>query len=77
MNINRLIYLLVFVFLFAVSCNDDNNDLTPDAGGTDFGRVTSAMILVNPIINEGTSTTLPASGTLRGGLILVQETLVL
>ena len=62
MKYNKLIF--TGILLLALSCGKDD-PTPPDAGGTDFGQITSAMILVNPVINEGTSATLPASGTVR------------
>lgn len=50
------------------SCGGDD-DVNPElsAGGMNFGKVTSAVVVVNPVINEGSSTTVP-SGTSRGGI---------
>jgi hypothetical protein len=53
---------VVFAFI-AFSCGKDN-DPSPDAGGSDFGKITSTVVIVNPIINEGSTTTI-ASGTVR------------
>jgi hypothetical protein len=55
--------LFVAFALIAISCGKDN-DPSPDAGGSDFGKITSTVVIVNPIINEG-STTAIASGTAR------------
>jgi hypothetical protein len=61
----KLIYSVVAFSLFA--CGSDNNDPAPDAGGSDFGKITSAVVIVNPVINEG-STTDVTPGTQRAGV---------
>lgn len=50
------------------SCGGDE-PVDPDlsAGGMNFGKMTSAVVVVNPVINEGSSTTV-ASGTGRSGI---------
>ena len=50
------------------SCGNDES-VNPDlsAGGMNFGKVTSAVVVVNPVINEGSATTVP-SGTNRSGV---------
>lgn len=55
---------------FFTSCGGDDN-VNPDlsAGGMNFGKVTSAVVVVNPVINEGSSTTIP-SGTGRSGITI-------
>lgn len=55
-------------FLFAVvllACGDD----PPKTPGR-FGEVTSAVVIVNPVINEGSSTSVE-SGTARSGIDIV------
>lgn len=53
---------------FMVSCGgDDDSAPAPDAGGSDFGKVTSAVVIVNPKINKG-STTAITPGTQREGV---------
>jgi hypothetical protein len=67
MYMKKLYFLLVVCL--AVSCGKDNNDPAPDAGGSDFGKVTSTVIIVNPKINRGSTTTI-ASGTQREGVTI-------
>jgi hypothetical protein len=56
----RLFYALA---VLAVSCKKDKNaDL--DAAGSDFGKITSAVVVVNPVINKGSTTTV-VSGAQR------------
>lgn len=62
----KLLFLLIVCLVFSCGKNDDN-DPTPDAAGSDFGKVTSAVVIVNPKINEGSTTTI-ASGTQREGV---------
>lgn len=51
--------------LFMTSCGkDDSVDPSLTPGGMNFGKITSAVVVVNPVINEGSSTTIP-SGTSR------------
>lgn len=69
----KLPKLLLFVLassgiLFLSSCGkDDPVDPGLTAGGMNFGKVTSAVVVVNPVINEGSSTSIP-SGTKRTGV---------
>lgn len=53
--------------LFTSCGNDDTVSPELTAGGMNFGKVTSAVVVVNPVINEGSSTTVP-SGANRGGI---------
>lgn len=62
----RTLLILSFA-VFALSCGKDDPKPNPDAAGTDFGKITSAVVIVNPKINEGSSTTV-ASGTERSGV---------
>ncbi|MBZ4416666.1 hypothetical protein [Myxococcus sp. RHSTA-1-4] len=49
----------VLVGLVLVSCGDDD----PPASPGRFGEVTSAVVLVNPVINQGSTTSVvPGSG---------------
>lgn len=57
---------IVSAALLAFSCGDDDTP-APDAGGSDFGSVTSAVVIVNPKINEGSTTTIQP-GTEREGI---------
>lgn len=62
--------------LFLNSCKDDdapviNPNLTP--GGMNFGLISSAVVVVNPVINEGSSTTVPSGSTRSGVTIKVGE----
>lgn len=59
--------LLLLVVCLAFSCGKDDDEPAPDAGGSDFGKVTSAVVIVNPKINQGSTTTI-ASGTQREGV---------
>lgn len=59
--------LLACATLFtACSKDDDGEDVNPDltAGGMNFGETTSAVVVINPVINEGSTTTL-TPGTAR------------
>ena len=58
----------VFSFLVMMGCSNDDNP-TPIAGpvALGFGEVTSAVVIVNPVINEGSSTTV-TSGLVRQGV---------
>lgn len=65
-----IIRSLVFgVFSLLVMMGCSNDDETPIAGpvALGFGEVTSAVVIVNPIINEGSSTTV-TSGVVRQGV---------
>lgn len=64
-SMRRLLVLSLAVFAFA--CGKDDPEPNPDAAGTDFGKITSAVVIVNPKINEG-STTSVVSGTQREGV---------
>jgi len=68
MKLKKLIFACVLLVVF--SCNKDE-DITPDpnAGGSNFGEVTSAVIIVNPVINEGSTTTI-ASGAQRESVVI-------
>ena len=60
-----LLSLTLTSALFLSSCGkDDPVEPELSAGGMNFGKVTSAVIVVNPVINEGSSTSIP-SGTTR------------
>jgi len=59
--------LFVSIVVLACSCGKDDPEPNPDAGGSDFGKVTSTVVIVNPKINEGSTTTV-ASGTQREGV---------
>ena len=62
----KLFYLAIVCLLF--SCGDDDAPVTvPDAGGSDFGKITSAIVIVNPIVNQGSTTNIE-SGTQREGV---------
>lgn len=61
--------LFVALILTATSCNKDDDNVSPDAAGSDFGQTTSAVIIVNPVINQGSTTTIE-SGTLRSGIAI-------
>lgn len=61
--------LILSLAVFAFSCGKDDPEPNPDAAGTDFGKITSAVVIVNPKINEGSSTTV-ASGTERSGVTI-------
>ena len=55
--------------LFLSSCSKDedpiiNENLTP--GGMNFGVISSAVVVVNPLINQGSSTTVPTGPTRSG-----------
>lgn len=54
---------------FLTSCGDDESEVDPglSAGGMNFGKITSAVVVVNPVINEGSSTTV-SSGVGRNGI---------
>ena len=53
---------------FFTSCgNDESVNPSLSAGGMNFGKNTSAVVVVNPVINEGSSTTV-SSGSTRGGI---------
>src|SRR5687768_8725955 len=60
-------FFLLTVVGFAFSCGKDDPEPNPDAAGTEFGKITSAVVIVNPKINEGSTTTI-ASGTQREGV---------
>ena len=64
-----IILAVISTSLFLTSCGDDESDMDPDlsAGGMNFGKVTSAVVVVNPVINQGSSTTV-SSGAGRSGL---------
>src|SRR5690606_32426774 len=62
-NIMRTI-LFAAISIMAISCSDDDG---LDPGGSDFGKVTSAVVIVNPVINAGSATTV-TSGTQREGV---------
>ena len=51
------------------SCGKDDPVVDPNLtpGGMNFGKVTSAVVVVNPVINEGSSTSI-TSGTARKGV---------
>ena len=54
-------------FLSSCSKDDDpviNENLTP--GGMNFGLISSAVVVVNPVINQGSSTTVPTGATRSG-----------
>lgn len=54
--------------LFISSCGkEDPVEPVLSAGGMNFGKITSAVVVVNPDINEGSSTSIP-SGTVREGV---------
>ena len=55
--------LIICVIFLSFSCGDDDTP-APDAAGSDFGSITSAVVIVNPKINEGSTTTVQ-SGTQR------------
>lgn len=60
-----LFSLAVGSSLLLTSCGKDEPvDPSLIPGGINFGKVTSAVVVVNPVINEGSSTTVP-SGTGR------------
>ena len=62
----RKLFLLSMISL-AFSCGKDDPEPNPDAAGTDFGKITSAVVIVNPKINEGSTTTI-TPGTQREGV---------
>lgn len=64
-----LLALVASSSLFISSCGKDEPVVDPSLspGGMNFGKVTSAVVVVNPIINEGSSTSIP-SGTARKGI---------
>jgi hypothetical protein len=62
-------YAYLFLSLSILSCGNDDNEPKPDAGGSDFGKVTSTVIIVNPVINEGSTTTV-APGNQRSGVVI-------
>lgn len=68
MHLRKLLFLTVTGLAFSCG-NDDDKDPAPDAAGSDFGKVTSAVVVVNPRINEGSTTTI-ASGTQREGVTI-------
>ncbi|MDH5367257.1 MAG: hypothetical protein OEW67_09740 [Cyclobacteriaceae bacterium] len=73
MKLTRLIFASILLSFF--SCNkDDEQIITPDAGGSNFGTITSAVVIVNPIINQGSTTTVQ-SGTAREGVTISVDNL--
>ena len=56
LNIKHL--LLILSILLLTSCNKDSDPTPPDAAGTEFGKVTSAVVIVNPVINLGSTTSI-------------------
>lgn len=66
LNMRGFTFLLL-ACLILFSCGKDDNDPAPDAGGSDFGKVTSSVVIVNPKINQGSTTTI-APGTQREGV---------
>ena len=61
------IILVLSLAVFALSCGKDDPEPNSDAAGTDFGKITSVVVIVNPKINKGSSTTV-APGTERSGV---------
>lgn len=60
--------VILFATFFIFSCGgDDDSAPAPDGGGSDFGKVTSAVVIINPKINEGSTTTV-TPGTERAGV---------
>ncbi|MEN8194161.1 MAG: hypothetical protein ABFS12_15160 [Bacteroidota bacterium] len=62
-----LVLFLIPMLLLVNTCGDDeitSPDNGGDPGGSDFGKTTSVVIIVNPKINEGSTTTVK-SGTQR------------
>lgn len=55
--------------LFLSSCKDDDPVINPNMtpGGMNFGLISSAVVVVNPVINQGSSTSI-ASGPARRGV---------
>lgn len=75
LKISGKLFVILFSTLFIASCGgDDDSAPTPDAGGSDFGKVTSAVVIVNPKINKG-STTTTVPGTDRAGVSIKAGTL--
>ncbi|QCK15241.1 hypothetical protein DCC35_11030 [Mangrovivirga cuniculi] len=65
----RFTYLFALLILIITSCSSDDEGQTPNAGGSDFGQITSAVIIVNPVINEGSTTTIK-SATQRDSVLI-------
>jgi len=61
----NIFFLLMIVAIILSGCGGDDENMDP--GGGNFGEITSAVIIVNPIINEGSSTDV-ISGTTRAGI---------
>ena len=69
-NLRLLLFSLAAgASLFLTSCKDDDHVVNPNLtpGGMNFGLISSAVVVVNPVINQGSSTTVP-SGTDRNGV---------
>ena len=71
MKFNKLIF--AGILLVAFSCSKDD-PTPPDAGGSDFGQITSTVVIVNPTINEGSTTTV-VPGTQREGVSITAGSL--
>jgi len=63
--IKRGLLFGVLSWLVFTGCKKDDPSPTPIAGN--FGEITSAVIIVNPVINDGSTTTV-TSGPLREGV---------
>ena len=59
--------ILSVIATVAFSCGKDDPEPNHNAAGTEFGKITSAVVIVNPKINEGSTTTI-GSGTQREGV---------
>jgi len=57
--------------LVLTSCGKDKEKVDPDllVGGMNFGKVTTTVVVVNPVINNGSSTSV-SPGTVRKGVRL-------
>lgn len=56
MKFKHLLFSFTIISFF--SCNKDSDPTPPDAAGTEFGKITSAVVIVNPVINEGSTTSI-------------------
>ena len=62
------------IICLLLSCGKDDDTPILDPGGSEFGKITSAIVIVNPIVNQGSTTTLE-SGTQREGVSITAGSL--
>ena len=64
----RCLFLLLLATSMLGACGDDDPGFNPDLDAPGrFGDSTSAVVIVNPVINEGSTTSIE-SGDARGGI---------